>query len=220
MLIDTSMFTEQRALFQGAFDAQAANLAGTVGSATVASEVTASRFIVDETQTAAGYTEAIEPLPNCATGTNTATCEAITGCAFVSSTCTPLVVACPAAIPTGNHHAGGHTGHQNACNVVHSQTVSTNAILTATGFPRDASDSLLVCSRRLAPWAEGLGARTRWMRPLATRRAHTVCTPASCLLLAICCLPSAACCLLLAIVCLLSALLAAPYLLLVLLALV
>lgn len=188
------MFNEQRALFQGAFDAQAANLAGTVGSATVVSQVADSRFIVDETQTAAGYTEAIEPLPNCgaASAVDQASCEAIRGCAYgactsspllstrrmrwvsllasfatcisafascnspwlhhmhsthsrvlcsfgaaVSSTCTALVVACPASIPSGNHHTGGHAGHENACNSVHSATATapgcTYALDSTTG---------------------------------------------------------------------------------------
>ena len=87
------MFNEQRALFQGAFDAQAANLAGTVGSATVVSQVADSRFIVDETQTAAGYTEAIEPLPNCgaASAVDQASCEAIRGCAYGACTSSPLL---------------------------------------------------------------------------------------------------------------------------------
>jgi len=127
---DTAMLSEQRTLFEGAFDAQATLLANTVGSASVAAEVTASRTYVDATQAANSYDTRIDPVPACGTGT-AATCETITGCAWDgTSVCEALVVACPAAITTGPA-----SGFESACTAVASGSCTYDATGGAGGVP-------------------------------------------------------------------------------------
>merc|ERR1711871_1799341 len=99
---DTAMLSDQRTLFREAFDAQAALLANSVGSASVAQEVTESRTIIDTIQNAEGYDTQIDPVPACDDNSDVDACHAVAGCAWDGvDTCTPLVVACPAAIPSG-----------------------------------------------------------------------------------------------------------------------
>lgn len=127
---DTNMFAGQRSLFANAFEAQADALATTPGMASVVQEVTNSRNFVSQ----AGYTTAIDSVPQCASYHNDSTgCNDEDGCNFFTSAPTGFTW----ASSTCKNDAGQTTGDsssEDACeHTGNTWDADANCVVAAPG---------------------------------------------------------------------------------------